>query len=209
MAERFTTDLLFILIVLLVAALLGFLLGYLPERRRRMRRIAELNDEIEGLQEKIRRLEEEKVALNGKVNGLEKDKAVLTAEIRKLQEEIESFRQKLKGAANGHAGAGSAKPSDGEPAPPGADELRKKTKPDDLTAVVGIGPKISQLLVNRGITTWNILSETSSEYLKEILDNDGGEDYRIHDPSTWPHQALLLHEGRWEEFSEVRARLKK
>ncbi len=81
-------------------------------------------------------------------------------------------------------------------------------KPDDLEVVIGIGPKIASLLINRGITTWKALAETSVAYIQEILDKDGGEDYRIHDPESWPQQARLLDEGRWDEFRELREQLK-
>jgi predicted flap endonuclease-1-like 5' DNA nuclease len=73
--------------------------------------------------------------------------------------------------------------------------------------VNGIGPKIAQLLINRGITTWKALSETSPNYLSDILHEDGGERFRIHNPESWPHQALLLHEGRWDEFREMLEKL--
>jgi predicted flap endonuclease-1-like 5' DNA nuclease len=78
---------------------------------------------------------------------------------------------------------------------------------DDLKVVNGIGPKIAQLLNNREITAWKALSETSPSYLTAILHEDGGERFRIHNPASWPHQALLLHEGRWDEFRELREKL--
>ena len=62
---------------------------------------------------------------------------------------------------------------------------------DDLKIVLGIGPKISKLLINRGITTWKALSEISPAVISEYLLQDGGERYRIHNPDSWPHQALL------------------
>ncbi len=78
---------------------------------------------------------------------------------------------------------------------------------DDLKVVNGIGPKIAQLLNNRGITAWKALSETSPSYLTAILHEDGGERFRIHNPASWQHHALLLHEGRWDEFRELREKL--
>ena len=77
----------------------------------------------------------------------------------------------------------------------------------DLKVVIGIGPKIARLLMNRGITTWKALSETSPAAITEILLQEGGERYRIHNPETWPHQALLLNEGRWDELKELQGRI--
>ena len=34
-----------------------------------------------------------------------------------------------------------------------------------------------------------------------VLENAGSR-YRIHDPSTWPEQAGLAHEGKWQELDE-------
>ncbi len=79
--------------------------------------------------------------------------------------------------------------------------LGKKIKEDDLTIVEGIGPKIQELFKEKGITTWKILSETSTERLKEIL-TEGGDRFAIHNPGTWARQAELAYKGKWEELKE-------
>lgn len=75
----------------------------------------------------------------------------------------------------------------------------KKIKENDLKIVEGIGPKIESLFNAAGITTWKDLSEAPTEKLQAILDG-GGENYAIHNPSTWGKQALLAYEGKWEEL---------
>jgi hypothetical protein len=79
--------------------------------------------------------------------------------------------------------------------------MGKKIKQDDLTIVEGIGPKIQGLLHSHDIKTWNTLSETPVPRLREILDG-AGERYRIHDPSTWPKQAGMAHQGKWDLLKE-------
>jgi len=79
--------------------------------------------------------------------------------------------------------------------------MGKKIVQDDLTIVEGIGPKIQELLQNHGIKTWLSLSESKIDSLKEILDA-AGERYRIHDPGTWPKQAGLAHQGKWDDLKE-------
>ena len=234
MAERFTADLLFILCVLLVAALLGFLIGYLLERGRCRRRIAVLDEEIEGLKAKIRRLEEEKTALDAKlrlavdekitltakIDGLEGDKTKLREDTRRMDDEIASLKLTidrleketvaLRAAHDEALKAAEARIVPDTPLAAMAHEepvAPEVFRPDDLEVVIGIGPKIARLLINRGITTWKALAETSVPYIQEILDKDGGERYRIHNPESWPHQARLLDEGRWDEFRELRERL--
>lgn len=223
MAERFTADLLFILIVLLVAALLGFLIGYLLERGRCRKRIAVLDEEIEGLKAKIRSLEEEKRALEAKlrqaeeenntltakINGLKEEKTKLQDDTRRMDDEITSLKltiEKLEKEARELRGDHPEESIETDT--PLATMAHEEFKPDDLEVVIGIGPKIATLLINRGIKTWKALAETSVAYIQEILDKDGGEDYRIHDPESWPHQARLLDEGRWDEFRELREQLK-
>jgi predicted flap endonuclease-1-like 5' DNA nuclease len=75
----------------------------------------------------------------------------------------------------------------------------KKVKLDDLKIVEGIGPKIEGLYNAAGINTWKALSETSFDRSRQILDA-AGERYAIHNPTTWPKQALLAHEGKFAEL---------
>lgn len=77
----------------------------------------------------------------------------------------------------------------------------KKIKENDLKIVEGIGPKIEALFNAAGITTWRELSETSTEKLQSILDA-GGENYAIHNPSTWAKQASLAYQGKWQELKD-------
>lgn len=77
----------------------------------------------------------------------------------------------------------------------------KKIKENDLKVVEGIGPKIEALYHAAGISTWHQLSETSTEKSQSILDA-GGENYAIHNPSTWAKQALLAYQGKWQELKD-------
>jgi large subunit ribosomal protein L27 len=82
----------------------------------------------------------------------------------------------------------------------------KKIKQDDLTAVEGIGPKIAGLCNEAGITTWRELSETPVEKLQEILDAAGPR-YRMHNPGTWPQQAGLAADAKWDELVKLQDEL--
>jgi predicted flap endonuclease-1-like 5' DNA nuclease len=210
MAERFTADLLFILFVLLVAALLGFLIGWFLAKRRCERRITELEEEIESLRSRLRRIEDEKNELNAKIKLLEEENISLRDKNRQMDDEIASLKltiDKLEKEIRLLALSGQEAKDAGTTEAAGVPLSAMTTevpvtefKPDDLKVVVGIGPKIARLLINRGITTWRALAEASPGYLRTILDEDGGERYRIHNPENWPHQARLLDEGRWDEI---------
>ncbi|MBO9584585.1 MAG: hypothetical protein J7574_10550 [Flavobacterium sp.] len=79
--------------------------------------------------------------------------------------------------------------------------LGKKIKENDLKIVEGIGPKIESLFIEAGIKTWQNLSQTSTEKLQSILDA-GGENYAMHNPSTWARQALMAYQGKWKELKD-------
>ena len=76
----------------------------------------------------------------------------------------------------------------------------------NLSRIEGIGAKISGLLVEAGISSFAELAETSVEDIKRIL-NKAGSRFNYHDPGTWPKQAALLAEGRWEEIEALQEEL--
>jgi len=80
--------------------------------------------------------------------------------------------------------------------------------PEDLKIVEGIGPKIESLLKEGGINNWDDLATTLVARLYEILDA-AGENYRLAKPATWPRQAALAAEGRWDELKEYQKFLDK
>jgi predicted flap endonuclease-1-like 5' DNA nuclease len=86
-------------------------------------------------------------------------------------------------------------------------DLGAKTAPDDLTKLEGIGPKVEQVLVAAGITTFAQLAATPVAQLRAILDAAGSR-YRITDPTTWPDQAALAAAGDWAAFNELVSKLK-
>jgi predicted flap endonuclease-1-like 5' DNA nuclease len=75
------------------------------------------------------------------------------------------------------------------------------TRRDNLRLIEGIGPKIEKLLNTAGIHNFTQLSKTSTESIKNILDQ-GGPQFQIHNPSTWPRQAQLASEGKWVELEK-------
>jgi predicted flap endonuclease-1-like 5' DNA nuclease len=84
--------------------------------------------------------------------------------------------------------------------PKGSDAF---TRFDNLQIIEGIGPKIEEQLNKHGITSWFALAETPVTRLQEILLGNG-EKFRAHKPNTWPQQARLAHEGRFEELEALK-----
>ncbi|MEM1268857.1 MAG: jacalin-like lectin [Bacteroidota bacterium] len=82
---------------------------------------------------------------------------------------------------------------------PAAKKSKPKLAADDLRKITGIGPKIAGLLQAAGIATFAQLAETSVEAIERILD-EAGSRYRIANPVSWPKQAALATEEKWEEL---------
>ena len=73
-----------------------------------------------------------------------------------------------------------------------------KAKADDLKKVEGIGPKIASKLVAAGITTFADLAKTKPAKISEIISEVRGN----HVTDTWPAQAKLAAEGKWDELKK-------
>ena len=78
-------------------------------------------------------------------------------------------------------------------------------EPEDLTIVEGIGPKISSLLGTAGIVNYAQLAAVAVGSLREIVRDVG---LTMVDPGTWPEQARLAADGRWDELETLKEELK-
>lgn len=158
------------LLVGLITTFLGYLIGKLSSKNIKKDEIVLLKNKIAKLESSLRNCKESKSVLE---NDLKTAKSNATSSI---SEEQTSFN---------------------------IDEVKKvfgkKIKENDLKIVEGIGPKIEELFHNFNINTWELLSETSVEKCQEVL-KSGGDRYRAHKPNTWPKQAKLAYEGKWQEL---------
>lgn len=77
---------------------------------------------------------------------------------------------------------------------------------DDLKKVEGIGPKIAEIFNDAGINTFADLAATPVEKLTELL-AEAGPRYMSHNPTTWPQQAQLAADGKWDELDELQKSL--
>ncbi len=74
-------------------------------------------------------------------------------------------------------------------------------KADDLTKVEGVGPKAAEALVNAGIATFADLAKSKPEKVKEILTEASSRMAHL-DPTSWPKQAQMAADGKWDELKE-------
>jgi len=77
---------------------------------------------------------------------------------------------------------------------------------DDLQKIEGIGPKIEELLSKAGIISYRNLKDSSVSAIKKLL-NDAGPQYRLHEPESWPKQAGMALEGKWEKLDKFQEKL--
>ena len=101
-------------------------------------------------------------------------------------------------AATAASRAAAAPATPAEPAVP--------PKPDDLKRIEGIGPKISALLQEAGISTFAQLAAAEASRLEEILAEAGLS--ALAKPATWPEQASLAAAGDWEALEALHNELK-
>ncbi len=193
MNEAFWNHSLEILIMLLVAFLLGVLLGYILWHAYRQMH-DDLLKEHNGLKERFLSLEKDHVSLKYKHDELEKDNNGLRSRVRSLEADVAVLETKLH-KANEALQASQAGNTASSAAPT-----------DDLTKIEGIGPKIAELLQREGIKTFATLAKTTPEKLKAIL-AAGGNRFQMHDPTSWPKQALLAAEGKWDELKTLQTQL--
>ena len=85
------------------------------------------------------------------------------------------------------------------------EEPEPTVKPDDLKKIEGIGPKVSSLLNEAGITTFQQMVDTGAKTLESILDEAG---LQMINADTWPEQAQLAAAGDWEALEKFQNELK-
>lgn len=83
--------------------------------------------------------------------------------------------------------------------------IRNRRGEDHTEIIIGIGPQIAQVLRDSGIDTFATLAKSTEDDLRVILKKAG-----ISAPSTlptWPAQAELAAQGRWDELEALKAKI--
>ena len=118
---------------------------------------------------------------------------------KKAEEKPETKKEtKPKAAPVEKAAASKAKV---EEAAPKKAAPKKSAKKDDLKKVEGIGPKTAEALVSADIDTFVKLAKMDPEKIKEILTAASSNLAHL-DPGTWPAQAQMAADGKWDELKK-------
>ena len=86
-------------------------------------------------------------------------------------------------------------------------ETKKATgKADDLKKIEGAGPKAAEALVNAGYETFAKVAKATPEELSNVLSEASSRLAHIV-TDTWPKQAKLAADGKWDELKELQDKL--
>lgn len=87
------------------------------------------------------------------------------------------------------------------------EKQKQQEDADDLTKVEGIGPKAAEALVNAGLDSYAKLAKASADEIKEILTEASSRMAHL-DPGSWPKQAGMAAEGKWDELNDWQEKAK-
>jgi large subunit ribosomal protein L21 len=73
---------------------------------------------------------------------------------------------------------------------------------DDLEVIEGIGPKMAQVLIDNGVTTFAQVAAAKVDDLTAMLKASGGR-FSLASVATWAEQAALLRDGKMDEFKKL------
>ncbi|MCW8981805.1 MULTISPECIES: 50S ribosomal protein L21 [Altibacter] len=83
---------------------------------------------------------------------------------------------------------------------------KKADKADDLKKIEGVGPKAAEAMVNAGLDTFAKVAKAKPEAIAEILTEASSRlSHLVTD--TWPKQAKLAAEGKWDELTALQEKL--
>lgn len=201
--NSFTENLPVALALCIVPFLLGWIAAYIYYK------VSHLQSENAELKAKVEEQTETITKLRMDIAKVEADLETCRKELRKAKDDLilceserNALREQLGQTDKGKKAA----------ATPATETVRtitfagKQYKWDDLQIVEGIGPKIAEVLRQAGIETWQQLSMTSPYRLREILEAAGPQ-FNVHDPETWPRQAALAADEKWDELKALQDEL--
>ena len=198
------------------------------------RKVNQRDDHIEELEGAVKTRDNEIKSLNNSLKEHEATQEALNADLGKRDTTIQGLKQQVRAreeridAANAgiaelrrqnHATMNRATEAENR-----ASELQELTQQrareitalkakeramqDDFSHLDGVGPKISATLRSAGVKTFAKLAAKEVDDIREILMAENPSLLRLSDPTTWPEQAGMAAEGRWETLKAHQEDLK-
>jgi len=204
-----------IIVMLLGAAILGFLIGWFWRKSK----ISELEGYITSLEEKNNRLqskynENERILIDcqteRKKTEAEKDRLetlLIDCQGKLLVSDVKIAKSEIDVKVKKEPVPKVKKVIKSKPKKAAASK-KTSSKPDNLTKIEGIGPKLAGILKEAGLETFKQLSKAKADKISEILIEAGGNKYKRFDPTTWPDQSKLAAEDKWDELNKWQDEMK-
>lgn len=171
------TSIVEMLLLLALAAFIGWLLG-------RLTRSGHINELCESIAERRAELDDCRASL------------AVTAPVGAATPIVSNFTTPVP----------SVEPTPDLPNPTPVAMASIQSAADNLKLIEGVGPKIEELLNADGIRTFAKLAVTSPQHIATLLAAAGAR-FQIHNPETWPQQAALARDGKWDELKVLQERL--
>ncbi|NOZ34639.1 MAG: 50S ribosomal protein L21 [Chlorobi bacterium] len=155
---------------------------------------------LNGHRQDLSQIQIEDISLNGKTSAKKEtaEKEVKEQVKKESAKKTETKKEPVKKEVAKKAEVKKVTPKKAEP---------KAVKADKLTKIEGIGPKIAGILAEAGIDTFKKLSTSKADKISEILVAAGGNAYNRFDPATWPEQAKLAADSKWDELQKLQDEL--
>ncbi|HPE82682.1 MAG: 50S ribosomal protein L21 [Aequorivita sp.] len=83
---------------------------------------------------------------------------------------------------------------------------KKAAKADDLKKIEGVGPKAAEAMVAAGMDTFAKVAKAKPEAIATIL-SEASSNLAHLVTDTWPKQAKLAADGKWDELKELQDKL--
>lgn len=201
---------------LLLAAILPFFLGYwfrhtlsgrdrqaLREKEEQHLRLKKqfttLEKDMASLKYEKGELEKEQTALRTTLRSVEADRAMLRARMEEERGQYDPSADQVAGRLR-LGGGGLADHTDEELQKLRPLEYHRLLAKDNLQIIEGLTPKAEGVLKDKGIPDWSRLASASQGELNAHLGSEGLSDL---DASTWPEQAGLARDHRWNDLAAL------
>jgi len=189
----------------LLPLLLGILATWLYWKNKYASMVEDYTHKINSLNALSAALEEELKACKEKRASLESDLSLTKGRLKEKIDELDAFKADGHPETRGEAHFASAVSQ--------MNEIQEEENHDkygihqkELQIIEGIGPKMEDVLNEHGISSLSDLSTKSPSDLRNILDSYEGK-YKMINPTTWPQQAELGKQQKWDELIDLQKKL--
>ncbi|OAB80012.1 50S ribosomal protein L21 [Cochleicola gelatinilyticus] len=121
-------------------------------------------------------------------------------------EKAEPKKEAKKAAPKAETKAAPKKETTAKAEPAKKAAPKKAAKADDLKKIEGVGPKAAEAMIAAGLDTFAKVAKAKPEAIATIL-SDASSRLAHLVTDTWPKQAKLAADGKWDELEKLQDKL--